>query len=168
MKSAKTFGTTTNQLLAIKYYQFMKILFLTLILFSTTVQIGVGQQQIEHQKVDSLIKPWIGRPYRYGGTTKAGIDCSAFTQKIWMGLGILIPRTAKSQYRASTRVDTCDLQIGDLLFFMSRQSPSGWHVAFYLGNGQFVHAANRKMGVIVQELTTDVKHRIHSVGRFIK
>jgi cell wall-associated NlpC family hydrolase len=146
----------------------MKTLFLTLILLGTITQISLSQQKIEDRKLDSLVKPWVGRPYRYGGTTKAGIDCSAFTQKIWMGLGILIPRTAKSQYKAATKVDTCDLQVGDLLFFLSRQSPSGWHVAFYLGNGQFVHAANRKMGVIVQELTTDVKHRIHSVGRFIK
>lgn len=146
----------------------MKKLFLTLILLGTITQISLSQQKIEDRKLDSLVKPWVGRPYRYGGTTKAGIDCSAFTQKIWMGLGILIPRTAKSQYKAATKVDTCDLQVGDLLFFLSRQSPSGWHVAFYLGNGQFVHAANRKMGVIVQELTTDVKHRIHSVGRFIK
>lgn len=146
----------------------MKTLFLTLILLGTITQISLSQQKIEDRKLDSLVKPWVGRPYRYGGTTKAGIDCSAFTQKIWMGLGILIPRTAKSQYTAATKVDTCDLQVGDLLFFLSRQSPSGWHVAFYLGNGQFVHAANRKMGVIVQELTTDVKHRIHSVGRFIK
>ena len=146
----------------------MKTLFLTLILLGTITQISLSQQKIEDRKLDSLVKPWVGRPYRYGGTTKAGIDCSAFTQKIWMGLGILIPRTAKSQYQAATKVDTCDLQVGDLLFFLSRQSPSGWHVAFYLGNGQFVHAANRKMGVIIQELTTDVKHRIYSVGRFIK
>lgn len=146
----------------------MKVLFLTIILFSAFTVIGLSQQKIAEKTVDSLIKPWIGKPYRYGGTTKSGIDCSAFTQKIWMGLGILIPRTAKSQYRAAVKVDSCDLQIGDLLFFLSSQSPSGWHVAFYLGNGQYVHAANRKMGVIVQELTADVKRRIHAIGRFAK
>lgn len=146
----------------------MKVLFLTIILFSSFMVLGLSQIKITDRNVDSLIKPWIGRPYRYGGTTKAGIDCSAFTQKIWMGLGVPIPRTAKSQYKAAVKVDSCDLQIGDLLFFMSRQSPSGWHVAFYLGNGQFVHAANRKMGVIVQELSEDVKRRIYSIGRFTK
>ena len=55
-----------------------------------------------------------------------------------------------------------------IIFFLSRRSPSGWHVAFYLGDGQFVHAANRKMGVIVEELTTDVKKRIYAIGRFVK
>ena len=144
----------------------MKVLFLTIILFSTFA--SFSQPKISGKKVDSLIQPWVGKPYRYGGTTKAGIDCSAFTQRIWMDLGILIPRTAKSQYTAATKVDTCDLQVGDLLFFLSRRSPSGWHVAFYLGDGQFVHAANRKMGVIVEELTTDVKKRIYSIGRFVK
>lgn len=146
----------------------MKILFLTIILFSAFTFMGLSQTKIANQKVDSLIKPWIGKPYRYGGTTKSGIDCSAFTQRIWMDLGILIPRTARSQYKAAVKVDSCDLQIGDLLFFLSRQSPSGWHVAFYLGNGKFVHAANRKMGVIVQELSDDVKRRIYSIGRFTK
>jgi len=144
----------------------MKVLFLTIILFSAFA--SFSQSKISGKKVDSLIQPWVGKPYRYGGTTKAGIDCSAFTQRIWMDLGILIPRTAKSQYTAATKVDTCDLQVGDLLFFLSRRSPSGWHVAFYLGDGQFVHAANRKMGVIVEELTTDVKKRIYSIGRFVK
>lgn len=129
---------------------------------------GLAQLGIANSKIDSIVKPWIGKPYRYGGTTMAGIDCSAFTQRILMELGLSIPRTAKSQYEASTRVDTSDLQIGDLLFFLSRRSPSGWHVAFYLGNGKFVHAANRKMGVIVEELTTDVKKKIHSIGRFVK
>ena len=137
-------------------------------MFIVFTTIGLSQTKIADQKVDSLVKPWIGKPYRYGGTTKAGIDCSAFTQRILMDLGILIPRTAKSQYQAATKVDTCDLQIGDLLFFMSKRSPSGWHVAFYLGNGQFVHAANRKMGVIVQELSADVKRQIYSIGRFTK
>lgn len=129
---------------------------------------GLAQSKIPNAKIDSVIKPWIGKPYRYGGTTMAGIDCSAFTQRILMELGLNIPRTARSQYAASIKVDSCDLQIGDLLFFLSRRSPSGWHVAFYLGNGQFVHAANRKMGVIVEELTADVKKRIHSIGRFVK
>jgi len=146
----------------------MKVLFLTIILFIGFMTLGQSQTKIENRKVDSLVKPWIGKPYRYGGTTKAGIDCSGFTQRILMDLGILIPRTAKSQYRESTKVDFCDLQIGDLLFFMSKRSPSGWHVAFYLGNGQFVHAANRKMGVIVQELSADVKRQIYSIGRFTK
>ena len=146
----------------------MKALFLTIILFSGFTTLGLSQTKIADQKVDSLIKPWIGKPYRYGGTTQAGIDCSGFTQRILMDLGIIIPRTAKSQYREATKVDTCDLQIGDLLFFMSKRSPSGWHVAFYLGNGKFVHAANRKMGVIVQELSADVKRQIYSIGRFTK
>lgn len=128
----------------------------------------MSQQKISAAKVDSLITPWIGKPYRYGGTSKSGIDCSAFTQRILLDLGTQIPRTAKSQYLASTKVDTCDLQIGDLLFFMSRQSPSGWHVAFYLGDDKFVHAANKKMGVIVEDLTSEVKKRVYAVGRFIK
>lgn len=142
------------------------------IIFALTVFCTVPMKhfcQIESDnKVDSIIKPWLGKPYRYGGTTKRGIDCSAFTQKIWKELGVLIPRTARSQYQAADKIDTCDMQVGDLLFFMSRQSPSGWHVAFYLGNNKFVHAANRRMGVIVQDLTTEVRARLFSIGRFTK
>jgi len=118
-------------------------------------------------KLDSFINTWIGTPYRYGGTSLKGIDCSGFAQKMYEDVfDVLIPRTAKTQYRAATKVSKDEMSIGDLLFFMSSSSPSGWHVAVYLGNNLYMHAANRRIGVVMDELTSSVKKRIYAVGRF--
>jgi len=118
-------------------------------------------------KLDSFINTWVGAPYRYGGTTLKGIDCSGFVQKMYEEVfNILIPRTAKTQYKVATKVSKDEISIGDLLFFISPNSPSGWHVAIYLGNNLYAHAANKRKGVVMSELTTSVRKRIYSVGRF--
>jgi cell wall-associated NlpC family hydrolase len=118
-------------------------------------------------KLDSFINTWIGVPYRYGGTTIKGIDCSGFVQKMYKDVfDILIPRTAKTQYKAAIKVSKDKISVGDLLFFLSSNSPSGWHVAIYLGNNLYAHAANKRKGVVMNELTASVKKRIYAVGRF--
>lgn len=120
-------------------------------------------------KLDSLTNEWKGKPYVYGGTSKSGIDCSGFTQMTYKALfDYILPRTAREQFLKAIKVSLDDIKVGDLLFFMSPQSPSGWHVAFYLGDNKYIHAANRKAGVVIQELTLDVKKRIYSVGRYIQ
>jgi cell wall-associated NlpC family hydrolase len=118
-------------------------------------------------KLDSFLNVWIGVPYRYGGTTLNGIDCSGFVQKMYEDVfDVLIPRTAKTQYKAATKIPKDEISLGDLLFFMSDASPSGWHVAVYLGNNLYAHAANRRTGVVMSELTASVRKRIYAVGRF--
>ena len=118
-------------------------------------------------KLDSFINTWVGAPYRYGGTTLKGIDCSGFVQKMYEEVfNVLIPRTAKTQYKVATKVSKDEISIGDLLFFISPNSPSGWHVAIYLGNNLYAHAANKRKGVVMSELTMNVRKRIYSVGRF--
>ena len=85
--------------------------------------------------VEKFLKDWLGVRYVFGGETKKGIDCSAFVQKMYEDVfGLFIPRTAQKQYKASTKVSKDEMSVGDLLFFMSGSSPSGWHVAVYLGN----------------------------------
>ena len=82
--------------------------------------------------------------------------------------GLFIPRTAQKQYKASTKVSKDEMSVGDLLFFMSGSSPSGWHVAVYLGNNLYMHAANKRTGVVTNELTQSTIKRIYAVGRFNK
>ena len=127
----------------------MKKLILTLCftaLFGFTPSIGgyLILNPIE-EKIESFIKEWWNVPYVYGGTTKRGIDCSAFTQRFYKEIfNKKIPRTARSQYHAMNKVEKDSIQTGDLVFFSSKLSPSGWHVGVYLWNDSFVHAANRK------------------------
>ncbi len=95
------------------------------------------------------IDEWYGTRYRYGGTTKSGIDCSAFVRAVYkVAFGIDLPRTAREQFRAAA-LAVSNLQTGDLLFFNTSGGIS--HVGMYLGNNKFVHASTSR-GVIVSDL----------------
>jgi lipoprotein Spr len=116
-----------------------------------TAMLCIALQNVKGQDSLSLtnfINKWVGKPYRYGGTTEKGIDCSAFVQRLYKDVyNSIIPRTCSRQYKFINLVLDSVLEIGDLLFFNSKVSPSGWHVGVYLGNGEFIHAANFREGV---------------------
>jgi probable lipoprotein NlpC len=106
------------------------------------------------EKIEAFINKWWKVPYVYGGTTMRGIDCSAFTQRFYKDIfGKKIPRTAREQFKYTDRIDKDSLQMGDLVFFSSKLSPSGWHVGVYLWDGQFVHAASRKEDIKISHLS---------------
>lgn len=108
--------------------------------------------EVEMLKNISLLKiidDWFGTRYRLGGTTKAGIDCSAFMQVLFTSLyGIALPRTAKEQYNASRKISRTELKEGDLVFFNTIGGVS--HVGMYLQNNKFVHASSS--GVTISDL----------------
>lgn len=86
-------------------------------------------------------KTMMNIPYRFGGTSFYGIDCSAFVQKMFNLLDIPLPRTAREQYQEGVPVSLEDLSIGDLVFFRTYASfPS--HVGIYIGENLFVHASS--------------------------
>lgn len=93
----------------------------------------------------------IGTPYVWGGTTRSGFDCSGFTQYVYSGSGISIPRTSYSQFASGTSVSRNNLSPGDLVFF-DTDGPGASHVGIYIGGGSFVHAANPRRGVITSSL----------------
>jgi peptidoglycan endopeptidase LytE len=95
---------------------------------------------------------FLGAPYRLGGFSAQGIDCSGLVKKIYQLFDIELPRTANEQARVGMRVARSDLSEGDLLFFNTRRR--GGHVGIYIGNNEFVHAASRKRGVRVDNLDT--------------
>ena len=93
---------------------------------------------------------WIGTRYRYGGTTRRGIDCSAFVQTMLRdALGIKLPRTTAMQVRLGEAISRDELLPADLVFFRRRGIR---HVGIYLGDGEFIHASSGR-GVIISNLT---------------
>ncbi|MGQ7296615.1 C40 family peptidase [Quadrisphaera sp. KR29] len=79
---------------------------------------------------------YIGTPYRYGGTSPSGFDCSGYTQHVYAKNGISIPRTADAQLKASSRVSASQARPGDLVFFV--RGGRAYHVGIYTGNGKLM------------------------------
>lgn len=93
---------------------------------------------------------FLGAPYRLGGATVKGIDCSAFVRKMYDLFNISLPRTASEQSHVGVRVARNELIEGDLVFFRTRK-PIG-HVGIYIGNNEFVHASYRGKSVRIDSL----------------
>lgn len=92
-------------------------------------------------------------PYRFGGNSLFGIDCSAYVKKVYSMIGIDLPRSAREQFEEGIPVDEDNLSIGDLVFFRTYASyPS--HVGIYLGNNLFIHASSKKKRVTIDSLDT--------------
>ena len=103
--------------------------------------------------LNNFMLHWIGKPYKLGGKTERGIDCSQFNKRLYADVYKLnIENVCYKQYNQTERIKKDSLEIGDLLFFRSRQSPSGWHCGTYLGETMFIHAANKYEGVKVSSL----------------
>jgi cell wall-associated NlpC family hydrolase len=95
-----------------------------------------------------------GTPYKNGGTTPSGFDCSGFTQFVFGQYGLKLPREVRDQYGVGDRIEPNAIQPGDLLFF-STTSPGPSHVAIAIGEGRFVHAPSSRGVVRVEGLSTD-------------
>jgi cell wall-associated NlpC family hydrolase len=92
-------------------------------------------------------------PYRFGGTTLWGLDCSGFVQKTFAFLNLDLPRSAREQFREGLKIPKEDLSAGDLVFFRTyAKYPS--HVGIYLGDNRFIHASSRDRKVTVESLDT--------------
>jgi LysM repeat protein len=100
-----------------------------------------------------VVKTFLGAPYRLGGSTLKGIDCSAFVKKIYEIFNTYLPRTAREQSQIGKNVEKHELEEGDLVFFKTRRSNNG-HVGIYIGNNEFIHASRFNKEVKVDNLGT--------------
>lgn len=98
---------------------------------------------------------YLGTPYRYGGGSPEGFDCSGFVQYVFGLHGIKLPRTSRQQSTVGRALpnDTGSLQPGDLLLFSSRGRGVN-HVAIYAGNSRFIHATAGRGKVVYDDFST--------------
>lgn len=116
------------------------------------VLLNTGVEQLPSADLLEKIDPWMGVPYRSGGNSRSGIDCSAFTMLVFeQCCGIRLPRTSKQQYTFCEPTDATVLSSGDLLFYSTRGKGVS-HVGIYLGNGKFAHASVSN-GVTVSDIS---------------
>lgn len=114
---------------------------------------GLMPKAMSNYILYNFIEEWYGVRYRYGGTDKSGIDCSAFVQKLYEDVFCTeVVRTARQQFHSCKVVwDTDNLKEGDLVFFRTRGRRIS-HVGIYLANNFFVHASSSN-GVMISNLT---------------
>ena len=96
---------------------------------------------------------FLGTRYRFGGSSRSGLDCSAFVQKVFNEMEVNLPRTAREQFEKGEIVTRGDMQKGDLVFFRTYASfPS--HVGIYLGGNRMIHASSRDKRVVISSFDT--------------
>jgi peptidoglycan endopeptidase LytE len=102
--------------------------------------------------VVTVARQYLRAPYLYGGATPAGFDCSGFIYFVFQRVGRPLERDIWRQYESGPRVAREQLQPGDLVFFQNTYMPGMSHNGIYVGNGEFINAADEESGVAISRL----------------
>ncbi len=133
--------------------------------FKYAILMDVAVEELTNIKLLEFMEEWYGTRYRFGGSGKDGIDCSAFSGYLMSAVfGVSLPRMAKEQYKFCQHVRRNNLEAGDLVFFHTTRKGVS-HVGVYLGNNKFVHASVN-YGVTISDMGEGYYHnRFVSGGR---
>ena len=123
------------------------------------------RNQLNYELLKQRIQDFLGpppTPYRWGGKSLQGTDCSGFVQAVYLSQGIYLPRTSRKQVQVGYPVSINDLKFGDLIFFSKYFNNYITHVGIYIGNGRFVHSSSSG-GVTISSLTKNyyrIRYRV--------
>lgn len=132
--------------------------------------VASGERALRPEVTDhpavAVARDLVGVPYRYGGATPDGFDCSGLVYYSYAKAGIRVPRTSTEQYRRAQAVQLSELRAGDLLFFNVSLAKVS-HVGIYAGEGRFIHAPSSGKRVSATDLASPYwRERLVGVGRF--
>jgi cell wall-associated NlpC family hydrolase len=117
---------------------------------------------MEEYEILSIAARHLGTPYRFGGATESGFDCSGFVRNVFSEVGMQLPHSAREQFNMGERVASDDLQPGDLVFFRTYRRDAS-HVGIYVGDSLFIHAASHGKDVRVDSLD-EAYYKAHWLG----
>ncbi len=111
-------------------------------------------------------RSWLGTPYKYGGQSRRGTDCSGMVMQVFLTQGIKLPRDSRSQCSFCKKIKRNELMVGDLVFFATKKGGSRvGHVGIYMGDDEFIHSSSSR-GVIVSKLSEPYyTSHFYSAGR---
>lgn len=140
-------------------YQLMSITLLMLLLFMTwpvsstsaAKQTNQPAKKSKGEMITFTAEKYKGVPYKFGGATPKGFDCSGFVMYVFDQHGIKLPRTADKQFEKGKFVTHKDLQAGDLVFFTTYEKGAS-HCGIYMGKNNFIHASSSR-GVMISALS---------------
>lgn len=148
------------------------VLFIGLLLLSAchgTKRLASNEKFVpqDAKKLEAELHHWLNVPYRFGGNSSSGIDCSGLVYAVYKKVyGLELPRTSKSQYAYSKAIKKEEARAGDLVFFDINGTGVS-HVGIYMGEDKFIHASTSK-GVIYSSLSnTYYLKRLVRFGRVL-
>jgi peptidoglycan endopeptidase LytE len=118
-----------------------------------------------------VAKSFMGAPYKYGGNTVKGLDCSAYVMKIYEIFDIQLPRSAREQFRVGSKIGKEELGVGDLVFFKTKRYVKyPTHVGIYIGDGSFIHSSSGhgRIGVKIDSLSSDYYSKAYTGATRVK
>jgi cell wall-associated NlpC family hydrolase len=131
-----------------------KALIITLVSFLFVVHFvnpSKADAAVSPQRLIAEAQKMIGTPYRSGGTTPKGFDCSGFVYYAYKKIGKTLPRSSAQMYKVGKPVSYQNLIPGDLVFFKTSKHAGVSHVAIYIGKGRMIHATSSR-GVKIDSL----------------
>lgn len=121
-----------------------------------------SERHVVQQKIKKVYNQWAGTRYKLGGTSKSGIDCSAFVGVVIKdSLNVRLPRATSGQKNVGKSIPKSALKAGDLVFFRGNK-----HVGVYVGNNKFIHSSSKK-GVTMGDLSNNYYSKVYTQSRRI-